>query len=143
MRDNIPPQYCKNMNALAGAIDELFNGKPMPGREPTVGFVLLVARFGEITDGRVNYISNGRREDMVAMLREYLARADAQAPIPANPAPLQGEAWYWRNMFALKRATAVADHYGITLAEVTQIRKGEAPIPANPAPVDAAKGGAA
>ncbi|WP_235890534.1 hypothetical protein [Martelella alba] len=67
------------MNELARRVDEWFNGPRLPGVKRGVGFVLLVAEFGKIDGGRVNYISNGSREDMVAMLREYLARLEGRA----------------------------------------------------------------
>ncbi len=68
------------MNALAHTLDHIFNPPPLPGlpRTKKVGFVLLTAYFGQIDDGRVNYISNGERADMVAMLRELLARFEGQ-----------------------------------------------------------------
>lgn len=68
------------MNALAQGLDDIFNPPPLPGlpRTKKVGFVLLTAYFGQIEDGRVNYISNGEREDMVAMLKELLARFEGQ-----------------------------------------------------------------
>ena len=68
------------MNALAHTLDEIFNPTKLPGlpRTKKVGFVLLTAYFGQIEDGRVNYISNGEREDMVAMLKELLARFEGQ-----------------------------------------------------------------
>lgn len=69
------------MNALAKGIDEILNGKPPPvpqSWEKRWGFVLLSAEFGRIEGGRVNYISNGDRDDMVAMLRELLARFEGQ-----------------------------------------------------------------
>lgn len=66
-------QYRARMNKLARSIDRDLNGPRRPGREHRLGFVLLVAEFGKIEDGRVNYISNGERESMIAMLREYLA----------------------------------------------------------------------
>ena len=51
-----------------------------------MGFVVLVAEFGRIEGGRVNYISNGERDDMVAMLREYLARLEGRvAETPETP----------------------------------------------------------
>jgi hypothetical protein len=74
----IQQQYRKQMNRLAAMIDEYFNGKRKPNRKPTVGFILLTAEFGKIDGGRVNYISNGNREDMLAMMREYLARAEGR-----------------------------------------------------------------
>lgn len=72
----IQERYRKQMNRLAAIIDEYFNGKRKPNRKPTVGFILLTAEFGKIDGGRVNYISNGEREDMIAMMREYLARVE-------------------------------------------------------------------
>lgn len=78
MPDRIQAQYRASMNRLARQIDEGLNGRRKPGRPPRVGFVLLTAEFGRIDNGRVNYISNGSREDMIAMLREYLARLEGR-----------------------------------------------------------------
>lgn len=74
----IQEAYRQQMNKLARVIDEFFNGKRKPNRKPKVGFILLTAEFGKIECGRVNYISNGERADMIAMLREYLARAEGR-----------------------------------------------------------------
>jgi hypothetical protein len=65
----------KIMNALAQAIGEFLNPGDGP---PKIGFVLLSARFGDIQDGRVNYISNGERADMLAMMRELIARLEGR-----------------------------------------------------------------
>lgn len=78
MADPIQEKYRKDMNKLARFIDEAFNGRRKPNRKPKVGFILLAAEFGKIDGGRVNYISNGERADMLAMLREYLARAEGR-----------------------------------------------------------------
>jgi hypothetical protein len=73
--DPIQAQYREGMNALAKTLDEQFNG----GRHPKkIGFVLLMAEFGQIEGGRVNYISNGERSDMIAMMKEWLARAEGR-----------------------------------------------------------------
>lgn len=74
----IQEQYRRQMNKLARTIDEYFNGKRKPGKERKVGFILLTAEFGKIDGGRVNYISNGDRETMITMLREYLARVEGR-----------------------------------------------------------------
>ncbi len=74
----IQGKYHKAMNRIAKAIDEAFNGKKTPSRKATVGFILLTAEFGKIDGGRVNFISNGSRADMIAMMREYLARVEGQ-----------------------------------------------------------------
>lgn len=71
----IQPEVRATMNAIAQVLDETFNGPDFQNSR-TVGFVLLTFEFGRTEGGRVNYISNGRREDMLAALREYLARAE-------------------------------------------------------------------
>lgn len=79
----IDPRVRKSMNKLARDIDQGLNGKAH-GDKRRFGFILLVAEFGLIENGRVNYISNGQREDMIAMLREYLARVEGRA-VPDAP----------------------------------------------------------
>jgi hypothetical protein len=63
------------MNDLAQALDKFFNGNK---KHKNVAFILLTAKFGDIEDGRVNYISNGERADMISMLKEFLARAEGR-----------------------------------------------------------------
>lgn len=72
----IEPQHHAQMNALAEAIDEVFNGKAKHPNKKT-GFVLLVFPFGDAKDGRANYISNGaNRKDIAILFREMAARFD-------------------------------------------------------------------
>ena len=73
------------MNALAEGLDDIFN-PALPGlpRQKKIAFVLLTAYFGQVDDGRVNYISNGEREDMIAMLKELLARFEGQPMTGGN-----------------------------------------------------------
>lgn len=71
------------MNLVAGVLDNTFNPTApsgMPEEPKQVAFILLTARFGDIKDGRVNYISNGERSDMVNMLRELLDRFEGRHP---------------------------------------------------------------
>lgn len=75
MADPIQQRYRKQMNALAQQLDRFFNGEKTPKK---VGFVLLIAEFGVIEGGRVNYISNADRADMLAMMKEYIARAEGR-----------------------------------------------------------------
>ena len=75
MADPIQSQHRGAMNDLAKAIDVHFNGK---GRPKRVGFCLLMAEFSKIDGGRVNYISNAERADMIAMVKEWLARAEGR-----------------------------------------------------------------
>ena len=65
------------MNTLARMIDKRLNGAAV-GTDRKLGFVLLVAEFGKIEDGRVNFITNGNREDMIDLLREYLGRLEGR-----------------------------------------------------------------
>ena len=76
MADPIQRRHHEGMNELARFIDVTLNGRRRPGVARNIGFVLLVAEFGKIDGGRVNYISNGDRADMIAMMKEYVARAE-------------------------------------------------------------------
>ena len=73
--DPIQSQHRQTMNDLAKGIDTFFNGESQPKR---IGFCLLMAEFGKINGGRVNYISNGERADMIAMVKEWVARAEGR-----------------------------------------------------------------
>lgn len=75
MTDEIQSEARQAMRDLAAFIDSAMNGDERPGK---FGFILLTAEFGKINDGRVNYISNGNRADMISMLREYLARVEGR-----------------------------------------------------------------
>jgi len=74
----IEQQYIDMMNAVARAIDEMFNGELKGGARKT-GFVLMVFPFGEEVAGRCNYISNGAgRDDVVVLMKEMIARFEGQ-----------------------------------------------------------------
>lgn len=67
------------MQAFADVLDDMLNGdKHGPDRK--WGFCLLVFPFGDNPTGqhRANYISNARREDIVVLLKEQLARFEGQ-----------------------------------------------------------------
>ena len=71
------------MNAIAIALDRLFNGEDAQPRSRGIedkrkwSFVLLVAPFN--TTGRCNFISNGAdRRDIVVMMKEMIARFEGQ-----------------------------------------------------------------
>lgn len=70
----IETRYYREMRTLASALDDCFNGDRRP---KNVCFVLLVTEFGNMA-GRVNYISNGERSDIVTMLKEVTARFEGQ-----------------------------------------------------------------
>lgn len=65
------------MNDIARAIDKGFNGE-LRGHDRKVAFVLLTANFGDYEGGRVNYISNGERADIIAMMKELIGRFEGR-----------------------------------------------------------------
>ena len=72
----IEAEYIAQMNAIAAALDETFNGDLKAPHKP-VGFVLLVFPFGD--KGRANFISNGAdRKDIVVLFKEIIARFEGQ-----------------------------------------------------------------
>ena len=75
----IEPEFHNKMNALAAALDTLFNGDKH-GIEREVGFIVITFKFGE-DQGRTNYISNADRESVVTMLKHQIARFEGQPDI--------------------------------------------------------------
>ena len=75
--DMIEAKYRAQMQGVAEALDEAFNGTSKhPHKE--AGFVLLVFPYGS-HDGRCNYISNGAdRKDIVTLFKEMIARFEGQ-----------------------------------------------------------------
>lgn len=73
MADPIELRHREVLNDLAVALDARLNGLPgLPVSPSKVGFCLLVFPFNG-ADGRLNYISNAEREDMLTALREFIA----------------------------------------------------------------------
>lgn len=73
----IEQEYLDKMNAMAKSIDDFLNGVERPRK---VGFALLVFEFGNFDGGRVNYISNALRAEMLAAMKEFIARAEGMDP---------------------------------------------------------------
>jgi len=78
----IEPEYIEKMNAMAHALDEIFNGVKR-GKDRQTGFVLLVFPFDQDghapKDGRCNFISNGAdRRDVVTLMKEMIRRFEGQ-----------------------------------------------------------------
>lgn len=69
------------MNEIAAIIDTAINE---PGVQERFGFALLVFRLGDHSseEDRMNYISNARREDMLAAMKEFIARAEGRYHAP-------------------------------------------------------------
>lgn len=75
MVDPIQPKYHTQMNDLARELDGRFNGI---NRERTIGFALFVFDLNLPEGNRTNYISNASRADMIASMKEWIARAEGQ-----------------------------------------------------------------
>jgi hypothetical protein len=76
----IDERYRAQMNAIAAALDDTFNGKDK-GASRKVGFVLLVFPFND-HGGRANYISNGaNRNDIVTLMKEQIKRFEGQPEV--------------------------------------------------------------
>ncbi len=60
---------------MARTIDGILNGEQRPRR---LGFALFIFEFGKTEGGRVNYVSNADRPDMLVAVREWLARAEGR-----------------------------------------------------------------
>jgi hypothetical protein len=87
----IEPKYVEQMNAVARALDETFNGEDAHPHalhredKRKVGFVLLVHEFGDNPEGRCNFISNGAdRKDIVAMFKFLIARFEGQPEVSGH-----------------------------------------------------------
>ena len=65
----------ETMQTLASTLDTLLNG-PAKGADRKVGFALLTYNMGEDLSGtgRINYVGNGEREDVLTALKELVAR---------------------------------------------------------------------
>lgn len=63
--------------AMASAIDKLLNGDDI-GDDRKVGFALLVYPFGDVKNGRVNYIGNGDRDLVRLAMKEVIARCEGR-----------------------------------------------------------------
>lgn len=70
------------MNAIASVLDQAFNPTGTEG----VVFTLFIAEAGKMDGGRDNYISNGHREDMISMVREWLGRVMGGFSAPSGRA---------------------------------------------------------
>lgn len=80
----IEADYREMMNSMAQYLDRFFNGPApdAPGGRKT-GFVLLVFPLDNHA-GRCNYISNGRRKDVVVLLKEQLARFEGSPDVTGH-----------------------------------------------------------
>lgn len=83
--DPIQSEQNRAMNELAEYLDRTFNGSTKRG-ERKWGFALLVFPFGNIEGtGRVHYIGNSERSDMLVALKELVARWEGRVPQETPP----------------------------------------------------------
>ena len=74
----IEPKLYEFMNAYADVLDESINPGLKPGDKREFGFILMIFPFGMPDNGRVNYISNADRKDVLIMLKEQVARFEGR-----------------------------------------------------------------
>lgn len=76
----IDDELLTEMNFMARILEAHLNGENT-GKDRKNGFVLMVFPFGP-NDGRCNFISNGaKREDVVVLMKEMIARFEGQPEI--------------------------------------------------------------
>jgi hypothetical protein len=76
----LDPRYQDKLVAMARTLEELLN-EGARGNDRKIGFCILMFPFGEVPDGRINYVSNGaRREDMIGAFRELADRFEGTHP---------------------------------------------------------------
>lgn len=73
----IEEKHRQLMNSLGRGIDDLLNGKGVAPGARKFGFALLVFDLNN-TGGRMNYASNSNREDMIAAMKELLAKFEGR-----------------------------------------------------------------
>lgn len=76
----VDPRIRESLEAVATAIDTVFNGKDsLTGKiDRKTGFVLMVFPYNDDT-GRCNYISNGAdRKDVVKMFKAQIERFEGE-----------------------------------------------------------------
>lgn len=62
------------MRALADVVDGILNGKGTPRHEKQFGFAVLVYPFDQLNRMHINYIGNGKRDDVLTAIKELAAR---------------------------------------------------------------------
>jgi hypothetical protein len=72
------------MKELAQFIDSIFNGGDT-GADRKVGFTLLVFPLGVEEKGRMNYVSNADRRDMIVSLKELVANFEGRVQTTETP----------------------------------------------------------
>jgi hypothetical protein len=66
----------ETLRKLAQALDAIL--PELAGKDERLGFALLIFDFGGPPHSNLHWISNAQRTDMIAALREFLARNAAE-----------------------------------------------------------------
>jgi len=74
----VEPEFVEMMNKLARTLDVLFNPQLAKDGDRHIGFTLLVFEFDNIDGGRMNYISNAKRADMITAMKELIANFEGR-----------------------------------------------------------------
>lgn len=73
----IDKKHRKKMNTLAEFLDTRFNGM-LRGSARKIGFTLLI--FPLKAPGRMNYLCNANRADMIASMKQLISQWEGEVP---------------------------------------------------------------
>lgn len=74
--DNFDPAMARHGKAIMMTIDEWLNPDP---ENKKIGIAILMFPFGDDPDGRMNYMSNASRPEMIKAMKELLANMEGAA----------------------------------------------------------------
>ncbi len=74
MADPVEQKFRGFMQRLASTVDGMLRKK----FKRKIGFTILLFELNEFSGGRVNYISNADRADMIAAMKEWIARQEGR-----------------------------------------------------------------
>lgn len=79
MTDPIQPEMHNFLNAMAKGLDIMFNGQDCPPDKKKTGFFLFAFDYNDGPEqGRMNYISNSNRADVLVSLKEMVAQLEGR-----------------------------------------------------------------
>lgn len=73
----IPEELRVSMNAIGKVLQNILY-QDLAFSKEKYGFALFIFNFGQGDDHRISYISNAMREDMLATLKEFIAKAEGR-----------------------------------------------------------------
>lgn len=79
MNQPIEKKYHDFLNSVANGLDSIFNGPDCPADKKVTGFFLFAYDFKKGPEqGRMNYISNSHRDDVLTGLKEMVAHLEGR-----------------------------------------------------------------